>query len=100
MQNQRLEISHGKATCTGNGFQHVESPIVQYIHNELVGEAVFDNYYLRKDACSQLILISDEAYQAGLERMKAKIVEAQAKGESIVFRAQFKDRMCHGFKPI
>jgi SAM-dependent methyltransferase len=80
------------------GFGDVSSPLVENIDSSLVGEAAFESYYLRKDACSQFILLSDEAYQAGINRMRAKIVEAKAKGESIIFRTQLKNRMCYGFK--
>jgi ubiquinone/menaquinone biosynthesis C-methylase UbiE len=80
-------------------FQQVSSPIVQYISDNLVGEAVFDSYFLRKGSCSQLILLSEEAYQAGLSKMRAKIAAAQASEEEIIFRTELKNRMCHGFKP-
>lgn len=82
------------------GFQQVNSPIVQYISDNLVGEAVFDSYFLRKDSCSQLILLSEEAYQAGLRKMRAKIAAAKARGKEIIFRTELKNRMCHGFKPV
>jgi ubiquinone/menaquinone biosynthesis C-methylase UbiE len=81
------------------GFQQVSSPIVQLIENDMIGETVFDNYFLRKEACSQFILLTEEAYQAGLDRMHAAVAQAKAKDEQIVFQTRHKDRMCHGFKP-
>lgn len=80
------------------GFQQVSSPLVQLISAEVVGEAIFDNYHIQKEACSQLILISAEAYQAGLARIQARITEAEARGETVVFRTRLKNRMCYGFK--
>jgi ubiquinone/menaquinone biosynthesis C-methylase UbiE len=82
------------------GFQQVSSPVVEHIHSELAGEAILDNYHLRKEASSQLILISDEAYQAGLERIRADIAAAKSRGAEIIFRTDIKNRMCHGVKPV
>jgi hypothetical protein len=64
-----------------------------------VGDAVFDNYFLQKDSSSQLILLSDEAYQAGLARMRARIAEAKARGEeNVVFQTEIKNWMGYGVK--
>ena len=81
------------------GLRQVSSPVVQYIEDDQTGETILDSYYLQKGSSSQLILLSDEAYQVGLDRIRAKIAEAKAKGEKIVFRTQLNNRMCHGFKP-
>ncbi len=81
------------------GFEHISSPVVENINQGLIGEAIFDDYYLRKDSSSQLILLSAEAYQAGLERIRTTIDMAQTKGEQVTFQAHIKVRMCHGFKP-
>lgn len=82
------------------GFRDIQSPMVEHISETFVGDAVFDNnYFLEKGACSQLILLSDEAYQAGLVRMQAAITEAKAKGEDIVFSTEIKNWMTYGFKP-
>ena len=82
------------------GFQRVTSPIVQHIESEIVGEEIFENYHMRKDASSQLILLSDEAYEGGLRRMREKIKAAQARRETYTFRTHLKNRMCHGFKSL
>jgi ubiquinone/menaquinone biosynthesis C-methylase UbiE len=81
------------------GFQHIQSPMVERITEEFVGEAVFNNYFLEKDSCSQLILLSDEAYQAGLDRMQSAIDEAKARGKDIIFSTEIKNWMTYGFKP-
>jgi ubiquinone/menaquinone biosynthesis C-methylase UbiE len=81
------------------GFQNIQSPLVEHISEEFVGDAVFDNnYFLQKDSSSQLILLSEEAYQAGLARMRNATTEARAKGEEIIFRSEIKNWMCYGFK--
>jgi SAM-dependent methyltransferase len=81
------------------GFRQVSAPVVQYINENKTGDAILSSYYIRKDSCSQLILLSDEAYQAGLARIQAAIEQAKASGKDIVFPAQLNNRMCYGFKP-
>lgn len=79
-------VAEQKAMLRQAGFQQVSSLVVQFIDSSLTGESVFDSYYLRKDACSQLILLSAETYQVGLRRIREKVAEAKARGESIVFK--------------
>jgi ubiquinone/menaquinone biosynthesis C-methylase UbiE len=92
-------ITRQEAMLRAAGFQQVSSPIVQYIESKVVGEAIFENYHIRKEACSQLILISAEAYQAGLKRIRTRLETAKARGETIIFRTYLKNRLCHGIKP-
>jgi ubiquinone/menaquinone biosynthesis C-methylase UbiE len=82
------------------GFQHIQSPMVERITEEFIGEAVFDNYFLEKGSCSQLILLPDEAYRDGLARMRAAVAQAQARAEDVVFSTEIKNWMTHGFKPV
>jgi ubiquinone/menaquinone biosynthesis C-methylase UbiE len=89
-----------EAMLRAANFERVASPVVEYIESETVGEAIFDNYHLRKEASSQLILLPAETYQAGLQRMRARIAAAKTKGETVVFRTYLWNRMCHGFKPV
>jgi ubiquinone/menaquinone biosynthesis C-methylase UbiE len=93
-------LAEQEAMLNQAGFQHVSQTMVEHINDTIVGEAVFDSYFLRKDACSQLILLSDEAYQAGLARMRARLAEAKARGEEVVFQTDLKNWMCYGLTPI
>ena len=82
------------------GFQQIQSPLVEHISEAFVGETVFDNnYFLEKGSSSQLILLSAEAYQAGLERMRAAIAKANTSGEAIIFSTDIKNWMTYGVKP-
>ncbi|MBN1217617.1 MAG: methyltransferase domain-containing protein [Anaerolineae bacterium] len=89
-----------EAMLIQTGFQHVSQTMVEHISDTIMGEAIFDNYFLRKDSNSQLILLSDEAYQTGLARMRARLAEAKANGENIAFQTEIKNWMCYGLKPI
>ena len=50
-----------------------------------VGREVLDDPFLRKDSTSQLVLLSDEAYAAGLRRIEAALTEAEAVGRALIF---------------
>jgi hypothetical protein len=69
----------------GAGFQRVQWQPVDHIVDAKVGPAVLDDYFLKKDACSQLSLLSDEEYEAGLRRIEAALAAAEAAGETVTF---------------
>jgi len=69
------------------GFEQITGQTVEHIRHERVGWAVFDDPFLQKDATSQLTLLSDAAYAAGLERIRAALQLAQANAEQLVFRS-------------
>lgn len=71
------------------GLTHIERRRVEEIHDAKIGRAVFDDPFLRKDQVSQLALLSDAAYEAGLKRMEAALGEAEARGETLTFPADF-----------
>lgn len=77
------------------GFQNVSSPVVEHIHNLHVGEGVFKDPFIKRNATSQLALLNEETYQAGLK----KITEALARNERIVFRSEIFVKMLLGYKP-
>ncbi len=70
------------------GFEPVEWRLVERIVDHKVGRDVLDDPFLQKDACSQLALLSDQAYAAGLRRIEAALEKAAAAGETIVFPAE------------
>jgi ubiquinone/menaquinone biosynthesis C-methylase UbiE len=69
------------------GFVHVEWRPVEHIVDHKVQWAVLDDPFLQKNAISQLILLSDEAYAAGLRRIEAALAVAEAAGETLIFPA-------------
>ncbi len=70
---------------TEEGLVDVGCRVVERFGSDLVGRAVLDHPFLRKDSCSQLALLSDEAYAAGLRRIEAAVAEAKAAGRETVF---------------
>jgi SAM-dependent methyltransferase len=67
------------------GFAEIECRVVEWLSDDLVGRAVLDHPFLRKESCSQLALLSDEAYAAGVRRIEAALAEADAGGVEIAF---------------
>lgn len=67
------------------GFDGVERRIAEHIFHSLIGRDVLDDYFLGKEATSQLTLLTDEAYAAGLDRIEGALRKAEAAGEGLVF---------------
>ena len=63
----------------------VECRVVDHIWAPKTGRAVLDDPFIRQEACSQLALLSREAYRAGLRRIEAALDRAEAVGETLVF---------------
>lgn len=67
------------------GCQSVTYRLVAHIRDDKVGRAVLKDPFLRKKAVSQLTLLSDADYAAGLQRIRAALEQAEARGETLVF---------------
>jgi ubiquinone/menaquinone biosynthesis C-methylase UbiE len=79
------------------GFEQVEWRVVERIVHRLVGREVFGDPFLGKETQSQLILLSDDAYAAGLRRIEVAIAEAEATGEERVFPVDLSLMMVTGW---
>jgi ubiquinone/menaquinone biosynthesis C-methylase UbiE len=92
-------ITTQKTMLRRAGFVKIRSAIVEIIDEEVVGDDILDNYWFQKNACSQLMLLTDEAYQAGIRRIQAVVNEAKNRNTNAVFRTQLKNWIIYGFKP-
>lgn len=81
---------------TTASFEHIERREADRIRNDMVGRAVLDDPFLHKEATSQLTLLPDEAYEAGLRRIRAAIEAAEATDEQPVFRVDIQIAMLVG----
>jgi hypothetical protein len=70
---------------TEEGLQEITRRVVEQIWNSLSGRAVFDDPFIQPHACSQLALLSEAEYQAGLRNMEAALAQAEARGETLTF---------------
>ena len=78
------------------GFESIEWRLVEQITDHKVGREVFSDPFLQKDACSQLTLLTDEAYAAGLRRIGTALSEAEVQGASITFPTDLVQAMLVG----
>ncbi len=67
------------------GFDKVEWGLAERLARRLVGRAVLDDPILQKHGTSQLALLTDAAYAAGIARIEAALAGAEAAGETLVF---------------
>lgn len=84
---------------TAAGFARVSWSIAERILDPKIGRAVLEDPFLEKDATSQLALLSEAAYAAGLQRIQAAIETAEAAGETIVFPLDIPVGMLVGHAP-
>ncbi|MBA3531862.1 MAG: class I SAM-dependent methyltransferase [Ardenticatenales bacterium] len=80
------------------GFEGIERREVERIVDHRQGRAVLEDPFLRKHSCSQLALLSDEAYAAGLARIEAALVAAETQGETLLFPVDLSVSMLLGYK--
>jgi SAM-dependent methyltransferase len=86
------------AWMTAAGFAGLSRREVERIVDPKRGRAVLDSPFLQKGSCSQLALLSDEAYAAGLQRLRNALDEAEARGEELLFRSEFTIEVLQGRK--
>lgn len=67
------------------GFEQITLGPVEHIMDTKRGRQVLDDPFLQKHAVSQLALLSDEAYAAGMHRLRADLDRAEARGETLLF---------------
>ena len=80
------------------GLHCVELGEVVRIVDTKIGRAVLDDPYLRKNACSQLALLTDSEYAVGVEKIQATVTAAEATGETPVFLTELSVEMMIGRK--
>jgi ubiquinone/menaquinone biosynthesis C-methylase UbiE len=81
------------------GFGNVTSQVVEHINNVHVGEGVLKDPFLKYNATSQLALLNEETYRAGIQKIIAALTQANAKGERIIFRSEIHVKMMLAYKP-
>jgi SAM-dependent methyltransferase len=68
------------------GFAAVEVRPAERILQQVVGRDILQNHFLQKHGTSQLTLLSDAAYAAGLQRIEAALATAEAAGQALTFQ--------------
>jgi ubiquinone/menaquinone biosynthesis C-methylase UbiE len=79
------------------GFRQIEQQLLDRIVAPKIGRAVLLDPFLQKDSCSQLALLSDQAYAAGLRRIEAALAQAEAMGKTLTFPVEILVSMLTGW---
>ncbi len=79
------------------GFRQIVQQPLDPIVDPKIGRAVLLDPFLQKDSCSQLALLSDEAYAAGLRRIEAAVAQAEAMGKTLTFPVEITISMLTGW---
>ena len=77
-------------------FDQVEWRVVEHIVGQHVGRAVLEDPILQKHGTSQLALLTDEAYAAGMARINAALSAAAGTGRTLVFPVEISLTMVTG----
>ncbi len=80
------------------GFQKIASEVVEHINNLHVGESVLRDPFIKHNATSQLALLSEDAYQAGIQRITRALADARAANERITFHSEIRVKMLLGYR--
>jgi SAM-dependent methyltransferase len=79
------------------GLGRAECRQVEHIQQRMVGREVLRDPFLAKDSCSQLTLLTDEAYAAGIARIEDALREAEAAAKQRVFTTDLSLAMLVGW---
>lgn len=71
---------------TEAGFERVEFQQVDEEGSPKLGAAVLEDPFLVKSSCSQLALLTDQAYADGLSRIHRALADAEDQGRQLVFQ--------------
>lgn len=69
------------------GFERAHWRVAHHIQHTHVGRAVLADHFLQKHSTSQLALLSDDVYNAGLARLTAEVERAEAEGVTLNFES-------------
>lgn len=69
---------------------------VEHILNEKKGREILGDHFIQRYGTSQFMGLTEAQYQAGVDRIKLTIIEAEARGEEAVFRSDIRLKMVVG----
>jgi hypothetical protein len=79
------------------GFERLDLRLAEEVRDPKYGPAVLDDPFLAKNACSQLALLSDAAYEKGLRRIRLALAQAGSQGKMLVFQNTLQIHRLVGF---
>lgn len=80
------------------GMKNISSQTVERILNIHEGSDVLQDPFLKHSATSQLALLDDDAYEAGMKKIQLALEQAEVENERISFRSEIPVKMYLGYK--
>ena len=80
------------------GYKEIQWNPVETIIDHKFGRDVLKDPFIKKNAVSQLAILSDQAYMRGIERIWEAIKEAEAVGDNLIFQTELRLDMLTGTK--
>jgi ubiquinone/menaquinone biosynthesis C-methylase UbiE len=81
------------------GFERVAWHVPERIVSRVVGRELLGNHFVQRHGTSQLALLSEAGYAAGIERLTAAITAAESQGQSLAFEANLALHAVMGIVP-
>ncbi|MBK8029089.1 MAG: class I SAM-dependent methyltransferase [Chloroflexi bacterium] len=75
-----------QAWMTAAGYSVQPLGVAEQIHKEYRGRTVLSDHFMQRGGTSQLFLLTDAQYQAGIDRITRAIEEAESRSEEAIFR--------------
>ena len=82
------------------GLIEISWRLVERIYDPKQGRRVLSDPFLEKNAASQLALLSDQEYAAGIKRIQRALAKAEAAGDNLVFPVEILSYMLVGKSPL
>jgi hypothetical protein len=60
------------------------------------GRSILDDHFIQRHGTSTIMGLTDSQYQAGIDRVKLAIAQAEARGEEAAFKTEFQLKMAVG----
>ncbi len=80
------------------GYKEIQWNPVETIFDHKFGRDVLKDPFIKKNAVSQLAILSDQAYRQGIERIQEAIKDAEAVGDNQIFQTELRIDMLTGTK--
>jgi ubiquinone/menaquinone biosynthesis C-methylase UbiE len=80
------------------GYKDITQSEIARIISHKCGHQILSDPFLKKESCSQLALLSEDVYSAGLQKIRDDLEQAEQNGQTLTFRSEVAINMLTGWK--
>lgn len=88
------------AWMDGVGYNNIHWSLVETIIDHKYGRGVLQDPFVKKESVSQLALLSDQAYNHGIQRIWEALEAAEAVGDHLIFQTELRLEMLTGSRNL